>query len=664
VLKEQLDKDPQIDATPAITGEGSLVVTTGESTGESTEGADAKRGGWTHGWGFPFVVSAILTVLCLPLGSTVPRAGTDPSWQLGLSLIHVRGIAAGPGFVFSYGPLGFLEHPDIVWMRGAALGLGYVVGTTFAFYCLVCRQLRVWLPTAGAVALTAAVAVATVQIGSAGEIATAALVLWAFILVRPEALATPLPAWVPPVLGACAALQLLVKFGAGAMALLAVVIVAAARPPRAKNVALMGASFLASLLVLWVAAGQSLANITQWLRESVQIAVGYGSQMATRPGFDGASYWLWWLVAAAAVGIGCWRLVRKSGVRALPMVILLTAAAFYFTKEGLTRLDHQHAKIAFVCLGALIAAIPWERRWSTVGIVGVALVPFAIIATSGSTGSLASRTRDLVVTHPRQSLGEAERILRSSIESRFRSNELHAARQTIRAWTGVPESVAREFQGDRVHADGSSISSVWAYDLPWRPVPVFQSYVAYSSSLDQLNANSLQSANGPNVVLRRRGLTPVDGRFSVWESPNYMVTLTCNYELAAQGFTFQFLKRTTNVCRPPRFLSQETLSAGRTAGVPSDPSPDDIIVATFDYPGSLGQRIMTTLVKPSSLPTVLIDGSKHRFVTGTATDLHLVRVPDAIGTRRIANGGLDVRNIAFPNAPGSVTVRFYALSAE
>jgi hypothetical protein len=97
----------------------------------------------------------------------------------GLSLVHVRGIAAGPGFVFTYGPLGFLEYPNIVWLPGAILGLVYVVATTFAFYYLVCRRLLEWLPPLVALALTAALALVTAQVFSVAEVATAALILGA-----------------------------------------------------------------------------------------------------------------------------------------------------------------------------------------------------------------------------------------------------------------------------------------------------------------------------------------------------------------------------------------------------------------------------------------------------------------------------------------------------
>ena len=70
---------------------------------------------------------------------------------------------------------------------------------------------------------------------------------------------------------------------------------------------------------------------------------------------------------------------------------------------------------------------------------------------------------------------------------------------------------------------------------------------------------------------------------------------------------------------------------------------------------------MTSLLKPWRFPSVRTNGQTWSFVTGTASDLHLLHVPQKIADRRIANSGLDIRSVSFPDAPGDVTVRFYEL---
>jgi len=538
------------------------------------------------------------------------------------------------------------------------LGLMYVVLTTFAFYYLVCRGLLGWLPAVGAVVLTAVVASVSVMLFSVVDVGTAVLILWFLTLVRPQTLKLLLPAWTPAVLGGAAALQLLVKFDAGGAALVAAFVVSVARPPRLRNVGLLASSFLVSLIVLWLAAQQSLANITEWIRESFQIAVGYSSVMAAPAGFGGGRYWFFWLVVVGLLGFGIWRLVQIYGARSVPTVALLAVAVAVFTKEGFTRVDSVHPYTAYVCLGALIATIPWETRWRTVGVVGIAVASSACVVTSGGVGSFH------LVGAERRGLEEAGRIVRSSVEPPYRSEQLRAARRSLDAFYKLSSPLVSTLRHDDVDADPQMIAAVWAYGLRWRPVPVSQTYAAYTSSLDRLNAESLLRSDGPDAVIRQQLPYIAIWHFPAWESPNYMVTLTCNYEMTAETKYWQVLKRTSNACGQPHQIGQQVLDSGKSARVPIAQNPNDIVVATFDYPTSAAERLSTILLKPFRLPTVLTDRTTSAFVAGTASQLHLLRVPNAIGTRHITNAGLDIRSLSFPNAEGAVTVRFYELATS
>ena len=314
------------------------------------------------------------------------------------------------------------------------------------------------------------------------------MILWALTLIRPDRIDAALPVSVPLVLGSVAALQFLVKFGAGAGALGAALIVAVARCPWLRNVVLLTASFLASFLTLWTVAQQSPADITEWWRRSLQVAGGYSAAMAR---FPGSGYWLVWLVAVAVLCCALWRLVRHHQARSLPSVALVAFAVWFFTKEGFTRLDPLHFKITALGLAVLIAAITWERRWIPLGVLGMAVVGVAIVATGG------------LATHPTQGVGEAGRILRSTIQPSFRTSELTAARRSLDAYYGISKRVVTRLRGAEVHADPTEIAAVWAYGLRWRPVPVFQTYSAYTPFLDQVNADSLRSRDGPNAVIRQ-----------------------------------------------------------------------------------------------------------------------------------------------------------------
>jgi hypothetical protein len=179
--------------------------------------------------------------------------------------------------------------------------------------------------------------------------------------------------------------------------------------------------------------------------------------------------------------------------------------------------------------------------------------------------------------------------------------------------------------------------------------------------LDDLNADSLQARDGPDAVLRADPYLSI-GNVPAWESPEYMVALTCGYEITAKTAGWQVLKRRSDACGPPRPMSETVARGGAAVRVPTVRTPGSIVVATFDYPTPLIDRVATLLIKPPRLPKVLTDGSASSFLAATASQFHLVHVPGTIGKREITNGGLDIRTLAFPNAHGDVIVHFFELS--
>ena len=203
---------------------------------------------------------------------------------------------------------------------------------------------------------------------------------------------------------------------------------------------------------------------------------------------------------------------------------------------------------------------------------------------------------------------------------------------------------------------------MWAYGLRWRPVPIFQTYAVYLPALDRVNAASLTRRGGPDAVLRKLGTQSL-GHFAAWESPAYMVALTCNYEVASQSAKWQALKRTSDTCRPPEPMGERILRSGESVSVPPPRSPNDLVVAAFDYPISAVESLVTSLLKPLHPTTVVIDGRTNSFVSGTASQLHLLRVPATIGNRQVTNAGLDIGSLSFPKGAGPVTVYFYEISA-
>jgi hypothetical protein len=608
----------------------------------------------------PFIVSAVLTLVYLPLGQVVPRTGVDPSWQLGLSLVHVRGIEAGPGFVFTYGPLGFLGYPNIVWPTGATLALFYVIGVTFCLFYLLFQAARGWLPTVAAVLVSVAFAqLATGLVGReffADYVAIAA-VLAGFAVLQPRVVRSALPVWIPALYGAIAALQLLVKFGTGLVLIGVGVSVCLGRPRRSRNAGCLAASLLGTCLLLWLAAQQSPGNLLKWVRDSVQVAIGYSSAQSI-PAQDARL----WIPLGALLGVivaGSFGLARIDRSRAIPSLVLAGFASWSFTKEGFTRLDSSHAEVAFLGLAAIIIAIPWNGRARVLGLCGLLIAAAAAIGAE-SVSSAPSRVWNAL--QPSHGILEVARVLRSDVDASYRRSELREARQSIQATYGVPPGVVAALREGEVHAPPTEISAVWGYRLAWRPVPVFQTYSAYTLALDDLNAYALVRG-GPNRVLWQ-----VDGeqfgRFGAWESPEYMMRLSCAYAVREQSRRWKALVRVADHCGSARFIRQVVSHRGEPINVPPVRHSGDIMAASIRYPISASDRIATFLLKPPTKPSVVVNEKRFEFISGTASQLHLLRVPQTIDGHRVVNAGLDVRTLRFPDASGPVTVRFYELPID
>jgi hypothetical protein len=624
------------------------------SAGRITASRDYTRWYWS-----PWFLASILGVFCLPMQSTVPQPGLDPSWKLGLSLAHVDGIHAGSTLVFTYGPLGFLAEPNIVWTPGALLGLSFALLVAFGLSLVVNYCLRDWLSAPWALVLTIALALIAARIADVPELAATALVLWSLRLVRPERLAAALPASVPAALGAIASLLLLVKTSTGVVALSVAALVAIARQPRWCNLVLTLTSASLALAGWWLLAGQPLSSLGDWLRYSVEEAGGYSAAMAATAAPHSWAYWFLFATALALASLALRDLVRNHGARALPFCALFFASAWFVMKEGFVRLEQWHLPIAFLGLALLMTAVPFTARRVRLGAAGISCTLLvALVASAGSVASL-PQEMNTVASAPEAGLTEAVRVFRSSVQPSYKSSQLSAARRSIARFYQIPSGVLEALGRGGVHADPWDISALWAYGLRWEPLPVLQTYDAYTSGLDDLDADRALGVNAPAGVLR--SVTAIDFRFPAWESPATMVALTCDYAGVAVAGRWEALRRVRPGCDQPRFLARREVAPGATLHVPKARHDGDLVVASFEYPSSMVERLLTFVVKPPLEPAVVVNGQGYRLVTATAAQLHLLRVPTRIAHRFVTNGGLAVDTLAFPNAPGTVTVTYYDL---
>lgn len=614
---------------------------------EDDRSSSGGRSGASRAAHHPVVLGAVLALVGMNLSTLHPAFGIDSSFRVGLTEAVLDRMSFGVDVVWPYGPLGFLGGPTAISRGLLLVAVVYqFVGLTALFSVLVHRLGRDGLGVLWSLVVLAPVALAiSITDNIVPELVTIALVIVLVALWqhRSDRLPQLSSWWVIAVAGLVAGAQVLVKFGPGALACVVVVFFAASAPPRVRQIAVAVVAMVVGFIVPWLATGQPLSNLDEYVRTSWELSAGYQDAQAYGPSTKAVGVVGVVALAVAAVGVvGGVRWLRRER-RAWWALVPLAATAWFALKQGLVRWDDWHAVGAVLMLALLVASIPWSRRLLILPI-GVLLVG-ALVAFAADPGRLRTTWTDRL---------DAARVIVSSGQQR---TELDQDRAALRSSYDVPDAVVAALADGTVHAEEWDVNAVWANGLEWAPLPVMQSYSTYTAALDRANADRYASVDGPDGVL----LNPatVDGRNGLWESPDARVALTCNFVPVAEGNGWTALRRSTNVCGEPRELSTVTVAAGETVDVPAPSEPGALVVARFDLPGGLLRRALATVARPLDYPYVFVDDTRHRLVTGTAGSAHLLSSPGEVGDRELPHGEFEASTLRFTNVgSGDVVVRF------
>jgi hypothetical protein len=607
----------------------------------------------------PGTLSLLLTALALslmswPVLSLQPRpAGLDQSWATALHMAFQQGLDAGTEVLFSYGPLGFLRNPSYAFPWTTRLAFAY----TFAIQLALClallwvlrRNLGSLLPAAPVVLV---IATLTVQ-----EPVPVLVFAIAVCVLRGEVSRRLLP-WLLAATGALVAVQLLAKLNTGVVgAVLFAIALAGMADRRRALIGWFGGALAVTLVGCWVLTGQSLAGIADYVGGSLQIISGYSEAM----GFEepGRGWELWAGLALAGIGIAI--IVRADGASPRRVKLTLTAMwlvlAFTAYKSGFVRHDGGHANIFFATLLGGLAVLPLAvLPRATAGLV--LLFAVMTLLASGRFGpdqAITPLKRAHAFLSQGHTLADGNRL----------NAQIVAAREIMQRAYPLDPRIGAALRGHRTHVDPYDAAVLWAYRLPWRPVPVFQSYSAYTADLDERNAAAFGAADGPQRVLRHD--TPaVDGRNRAWESPAAMRAMLCNFrELVTVG-PWQVLGRVPNRCGPPRMLSETRTRFGGSIALPRSPGPRTLVYMTLDGVAVAGlERIATALHRASDRAVVFDGRTSYRLVPGTAADGLIVRVPPAIDLSAPFSLTQRARRIAVTRGTRAtddeIRVRFYAV---
>ena len=598
--------------------------------------------------GVAFAVAAITYPVLIPDVGWEP----DQSWAAALHMAHRQGLVFGRDLVFTYGPLGWLTTATMFYENTGAVAIGIRFPILMAVAFVIWRRLRTlcsWpLAMVGCVALSWMIG-SVLLIGGESPLLVLFAVLAPYLrrLATPDSL--PLPRWSTAVLGAVAGVMLLVKFDVGlslvAWTLFVVFAEAVLYRPGWRRVVASSAwaidGFLGALIGGWIACGQPVSALMEWLGLSFNLFAGFNDAMSR----SGPA---WELQLAFASMVGLVVFVRQRDIaleprRARLLWLALGASMFVFAKQAFLRHD-SHSLRWWAFVGVVVLALTVRR---TVVTAAFLLVPSVII--SGSVvGSLA-------FMDPAASVRSANRA--------FGQVTSHAERRQVRSWGRyilpktypLPPDIVDKIQGQTLHIGPVRSVVSWIYPkTTWRPFPILQHYHGFTPRLDRWTADFVGGTRAPKFVLYEQ--FTVDGRIGRWDPPETMVALICHYRFVTGSDVWQlFERRTTSACGTRRRIDAVEGRLGEEIYTPLG-DEDELIVGGFSGPAfspSLAGRLRSLLTRPP-VTDVLVqnDAQRHRFVNATASQDHLLVFPACLQRRMAGFDSATMRSLTFRRGAG------------
>ena len=609
------------------------------------------------GWPATALLSALATLFSWRTSAWSHVSAGVNSWQAGLALGFLHRLQWGPQVVFTFGPYGFVEDILPFSRLTAGLAILYTVAIMWGLAALIVSALRKpWglLP--------------------AGLVAWAALSIGANLLEAPElALATALGLALASLrantrtarsallgaLGALAGFNLLVEINVGLVTTaLMVLAVVGGNELRAHDALVVATTFVTVPALALAAAGQSLGNFASYARGSLSVAIGYGSAMSLSTGRT-AEDWYAVVDLVLVVAVFALALRGRPWLETAAVSVVLVGWVWEASKEGFVRHDtHDLTFFALVLLALCLARLPRRLLPVQAGAVVLAAV-LACVANGHPTASLRSPARGATAL--------AREVDDLVVPGQWAKLQRSAVAQLRSTGDSLPAKLLSELRGRTVAVETLEDGMAVVYpQLRWDPEPVLQSYSAYTSYLDGLDASFLSSASAPERILYRP--VTINNRYAFWDTPSALETMYCHYASVGVSDHWLVLARVADRCGTPSLIGQETVNFGQPVNVPV--APGRAVVATFSIGSPLSAEAEGALLKSPEVELKAWDGGSspttYRFLPGNAADDHVLAVPRSLGypamfaPRPIHK--LELVGDGWAKGQGSVHVTFYSVS--
>jgi hypothetical protein len=609
-----------------------------------------------------WLLGVIVALAGWQVGMNRPVTGLDPSWTAGLAMAIKDGLDFGDQVIFTYGPLGFLQGPFIWYGDLAVLAFIHLAAVYVGFCVALVWALRRSLPIVPSV-LIAFLIVALLPLLEQSILVAVLVCLGVLERERSERTINVL------VVGGAsfAAVEALVMLSFGPIIALVFLIAVIGVGARWWQVLGYLGLLAAEILTLWLITGQSLSTIPDFLENTRQVISGYSEAMLREQGIAA------WKVttatlAAAIVVVGLVAANARARYRDRRArwagMALMGIAAFAVFKEGVVRPDAGHLSIFFSTACVLWIAIPWTKdrwHWLVAGAAAIALMGIPVRPPGWPTNLNA-------IANVRYATGQFHSLVSGS----RRAELINEGRFGMGISYGLDPQTLAALRGHTVAVEPWEIGVTWAYHLDWDPLPVFANYQAYTSKLDDANADKVESPTGPDRILRENVpvVTPewptgdLDNRYPGWDPPAQARAILCNFVPLHTTIRWQVLGRTPDRCGPPQLVRSVEAAPGTTVTVPP-PGRDGVVFVRIHGAGVSGLERLSSFLLHARTRRVIVNGTqRYRMIPGTASDGLLLWGSDRVAAGAGFSQIPQARTIAVTGADGDLRLDFFRMNVR
>lgn len=528
-----------------------------------------------------------------------------------LHLAFLDGLAFGQDIVFTYGPWGFVATRIYVpGTFGWLLVWWIVLAASIWYAAFAVARAAIRSPLWAGVWLTALLLV----VGLGYEAAFMAVAVL-FVVVATGPLETRLLTGATTVLAALLAWLGLVKFTYLGLGVAVITLVTTWLLVTRRRVGPALPVYLVAWLFLWLAAGQPVGAIPNYLVNGLSVAAGYTPAMSL---WSTTSLALVPLVASAWT-LGLVVILERGWGRTYPVIaVALGVTLFVAFKAGFVRQDEWHTPIALLAV-AVVALAVTPLVGAPVSQLTVrtrpAVTTVALVTASGMWAVAA-------VPGPAQHIIDFVRTANDTLV--FFADPRAAAASRHDAWSLALTEISADVPLPRVegtvdlYPDDQLV--LVANGMTRRSRPVFQSYSAYTPRLIALNERQLRRPERPRTIFV--DLAPIDGRWPTSEDGPNLMTIVADYRLRRSTSAYLMFEDARRAGYRLRRVGTVRSSLGAAIAVP--PVASGPIWVTVDVRRTLLGKLEELVFRPATLylDAQLADGRRvrHRLVSGVAHD--------------------------------------------